>query len=385
MNAPAFRVTASDPRTNARTGLLQTAHGVIETPIFMPVGTQATVKTLTPQELQASGARMLLANVYHLMLRPGAEVLRAAGGLHRFMGWSGGLLTDSGGFQVFSLSQLRKVTDDGVTFQSPIDGTRHHLTPESVMAFQRLLGSDVIVPLDECVPYPCERAEAEAALARTQRWAERSVAALSPEPSSTETVPQRFFGIVQGATYPELRRRAVEQLRRVPLDGYAIGGLSVGEPRGLMLEVLRATVEVLPAEAPHYLMGVGEPLDLVEAVAAGVDLFDCVVPTRHGRNGVAYTWQGRLNLQNACHRLDQRPLDPTCGCEACRQYTRSYVHHLFKARELLGLRLLSLHNIWFYMELMRRLRAAIPQGALLGLRESLAAAYSDATMTEVSS
>ena len=379
-----FRVCVTDPSSRARAGRLRTAHGMIETPVFMPVGTQATVKTTTPGELREAGATMILANVYHLMQRPGAEVLAAAGGLHRFMGWDGGILTDSGGFQVFSLSQLRKVSDEGVLFQSPIDGAKHHLTPESVMRFQRLLGSDVIVPLDECVRYPCERPEAERALARTQLWAERSKRGLTPLEGSDPFRAQLLFGIVQGATYPDLRRRAVEGLQPLGFDGYAIGGLSVGEPRALMLEALEATTPALPADRPRYLMGVGEPLDLVDAVLAGVDLFDCVIPTRHGRNGVAYTWAGRFHLRNAVHRLDQRPLDPSCACPACRHHSRSYLHHLFRAQEILGLRLLTLHNLWFYAELMRTVRAAVSGKALLPLRARLATAYSDAAPLEVS-
>ncbi|MBI4227989.1 MAG: tRNA guanosine(34) transglycosylase Tgt, partial [Candidatus Omnitrophica bacterium] len=301
-----------------------------------------------------------------------------------FMGWEGGLLTDSGGFQVFSLSPWRTVSDDGVVFQSPIDGSRHALTPESVMAFQQLLGSDVIVPLDECVRYPSEPADVERALTRTLQWAARSGRALRDSPPAGGCPsPQQFFGIVQGGMDPALRRRAVEGLQPLAVDGYAIGGLSVGEPRALMLETLQATAEALPPDAPHYLMGVGEPLDVVDAVLAGVDLFDCVVPTRHGRNGVAYTWAGRLNLRQAIHARDQRPLDMACGCFACRRHSRSYLHHLVKARELLGLRLLSLHNLWFYADLMRAVREAIPRGTPCALRERLAAVYSDATLTEV--
>ena len=380
MSPRRFQITATDPATGARTGRLTTAHGVVETPAFLPVGTQATVKTLTVHELAACGVTMLLANVYHLMLRPGADVIRAAGGLHRFMGWDGALLTDSGGFQVFSLSHLAAVTDHGVTFRSPIDGTRHSLTPESVMAFQAVLGSDVVVPLDECVRYPCERPEAEAAVTRTLQWAQRARAAC-PAPRQAADQPPLFFGIVQGATYPDLRRRAVEGLVPLSVDGYAIGGVSVGEPRPLLLEVLQATTEALPPMAPHYLMGVGAPLDLVDACRLGIDLFDCVVPTRHGRNGVAYTWEdGRLSLRHATHARDQRPLDPTCGCYACRHHSRSYLHHLVRAQELLGLRLLSLHNLWFYAALMRAIRAAIPQGALLSLRERLAAPYHGAAI-----
>ena len=377
MSAPAFQRIAADPASRARAGRLHTAHGVIETPAFMPVGTQATVKSLTVEELRASGARMLLANVYHLLRRPGPEVLRAAGGLHRFMGWDGALLTDSGGFQVFSLSQWRKVSDDGVVFRSPMDGTTHHLTPASVMAFQQLLGSDVIVPLDECVRYPAPPDEAERALTRTLRWARASRDAVPDG-------PQQFFGIVQGGTDPVLRRRAVEGLQPLGVDGYAIGGLSVGEPHALMVETLEATTAVIPADAPRYLMGVGEPFDLVDAVLQGVDLFDCVVPTRHGRNGVAYTWAGKVNLRHAAHALDPQPLDAACGCFACRRHTRSYLHHLVKAQELLGLRLLSLHNLWFYADLMRAMREAIPAGALSPLRDRLATVYSGANPAEVS-
>lgn len=380
-----FRVCATDPASRARTGRFTTAHGVTETPAFMPVGTQATVKSLTVEELRASGARMLLANVYHLLQRPGPEVLRAAGGLHRFMGWDGALLTDSGGFQVFSLSQWRTVSDEGVVFRSPVDGTQHRLTPESVMAFQQILGSDVIVPLDECVRYPAPPDEQERALTRTLQWAARSRPVLRDSPPGEDCPwPQQFFGIVQGGTDPALRRRAVEGLRPLGVNGYAIGGLSVGEPHALMVETLQATTAVIPDDVPRYLMGVGEPLDLVEAVLEGVDLFDCVVPTRHGRNGVAYTWAGKVNLRHAVHTLAQAPLDPACGCYACRHHTRSYLHHLVKAQELLGLRLLSLHNLWFYADLMRTLREAIPQGTLSPLRERLATVYSVANPAEVS-
>ncbi len=370
-----FKVLKTDPKSQARTGRLTIAHGEVQTPAFMPVGTQGTVKTLSVDELKTCGAKILLANVYHLMMRPGAEVIQAAGGLHRFMNWDGGLLTDSGGFQVFSLGQFRKITDEGVRFQSHIDGTAFKLTPESVMEFQCLLGSDVIVPLDECVRFPCERLEAEGATTRTEQWAKRSVQWLAKQERRHERL---FFGIVQGATFPELRQRSAESLAALGVDGVAIGGLSVGEPQSLMLEMLEATLPHLPKEKPRYLMGVGEPLDLVESVIRGVDLFDCVVPTRHGRNGTAYTWEGKLNLRHAKHRLDPKPVSSDCDCFVCKEYSRSYLHHLLRAQELLVFRLLSFHNLWFYFKLMQAMRLGIQEGSLLSLRKRVANAYSGA-------
>ena len=365
-----FEVIAQDSKTKARIGRLRIPHDPVNTPTFMPVGTQGTVKTLTVQDLKACGIEMILGNVYHLSLRPGQEILEAAGGLHRFMGWDGGILTDSGGYQVFSLSEKAKVKvrEDGVEFSSPTDGSRHTLTPEGVVQFQMAIGSDVVIPLDHCVSYPCERPQAEEALERTTQWARRSKQAFPLE-------APLLFGIVQGASYPDLRRQAAERLREIGFDGYAIGGFSVGEPKGLLFDLLPGVTQNLPLDKPRYLMGMGEPLDLVEGVEAGIDLFDCVIPTRHGRNGVAYTWGGRLNLRNAVFARDPKPLDPDCACEACRTYSRMYIRHLFQAQELLGLRLLSFHNIWFYSTLMSNIRQAIANGKLKQLHARLAASY----------
>ncbi len=356
----------------------------------MPVGTQGTVKTLTVQDLKECGVEIVLSNVYHLSLRPGQAILEVAGGLHRFMAWDGPILTDSGGYQVLSLASLRKVTDEGVSFSSHVDGALHHLTPEKVIDFQWAIGSDIVIPLDECVPYPCERPEAEVAVERTTQWALRSKKQFNQKvpgkmvPGTfSEIVPgtnQRrpgtlLFGIAQGATYPDLRKEAVERLLEIGFDGYCLGGFSVGEPRGLLFELLPAVTEALPADRPRYLMGMGEPLDIVEAVMNGVDLFDCVAPTRHGRNGLAYTWGGRWNLRNAAFSRDPKPVDPDCDCPVCGTYSRMYVRHLFQVQEILGLRLLSYHNVWFYSQLMRMIRQAIAVGTLEELRARLLAVY----------
>ena len=350
------------------------AHGVVETPAFMPVGTQGTVKTLTPQDLKACGVQILLSNVYHLSLRPGLEILEKAGGLHRFMAWEGPILTDSGGYQVFSLAAKRRIKEEGVTFASHVDGSSHSLTPENVIQFELGIGVDIAVPLDHCVQYPCERTEAEEALERTTRWAERAKREFVLRQAQDER-RTLLFGIVQGATYPELRRRSAQQLTAIGFDGYCLGGFSVGEPKALMNELLPAAAENLPETQPRYLMGMGEPMDLLESVEAGLDLFDCVIPTRHGRNGVAYTSEGKLNLKNAVHAKDPRPLDPACRCEVCRTYSRLYIRHLFQAQEILGLRLLSFHNVWFYSTLMAEIRRAIGEGSLGPLRSKLSAAY----------
>ena len=383
-----FEVLAKDPSSRARVGRLKTPHGIVNTPAFMPVGTQGTVKGLTVQDLKACGAEMILGNVYHLSLRPGQKVLEAAGGLHQFSAWDGPILTDSGGYQVFSLATLRKLNDDGAIFSSHVDGAIHRLTPKSVIDFQLAIGSDVVIPLDECVRFPAERPDAEKALERTALWARQSKEAFTVR---GEPVPARggsalggeprmvssplLFGILQGATYPDLRRRAAEQIVPIGFDGHALGGFCVGEPHDLMMEILSSAMEILPEQKPRYLMGVGEPLDIVEAVIQGVDMFDCVIPTRHGRNGLAYTWQGRINLRHAAHVTDPSPIDPACGCEACTTYSRMYLKHLFQTRELLGLRLLSFHNLWFYGKLMSAVRRAVTEGTLLNLRAKIAAAY----------
>lgn len=349
---PAFSLLATDPGTSARRGELRLAHGTVPTPAFMPVGTQGTVKAVTPEELREVGAGMILGNTYHLYLRPGHELIAELGGLHRFMHWDGPILTDSGGYQVFSLGSLRKITEEGVTFQSHLDGSRHLLTPEKVVAVQEALGSDVMMVLDECPPHPSPPEYLEKSLALTNRWALRSL--------TVRTRPElALFAIIQGGMVPALRQRAAEELREQPFDGFAVGGLSVGEGQALMLETLEATTPHLPADKPRYLMGVGTPDDIVEAVVRGVDLFDCVLPTRNARNGLLFTSQGRVVIKHARYARDPRPLDETCGCTTCRNYSRAYLRHLYKSREILASRLNTLHNLYYYQDLMRRIRKAL--------------------------
>jgi queuine tRNA-ribosyltransferase len=348
-----FEVLATDGA--ARHARLATARGVVETPVFMPVGTRATVKSLTPDEVRGSGARIVLANTYHLFLRPGAALIRDLGGLHRFMGWDGPILTDSGGFQVYSLSKLRRVSEEGVRFRSPLDGTEHALSPEVVVAVQQALGSDIMMPLDECLAYPADRGAAEASLALTARWARRSLAARRAGPPSS----QALFGIVQGGAFPDLRRRAAADIVALGFDGYAIGGLAVGEPKALLYDLTAVAAEALPAERPRYLMGVGKPEDLLEAVERGIDMFDCVLPTRNARNGQAFTADGPLAIKQARFARDADPLDDECACAACRGFSRAYLRHLWMAEELLAYRLLSLHNLHFFARLMTRAREAI--------------------------
>ncbi|MBW8269232.1 tRNA guanosine(34) transglycosylase Tgt [Caldovatus aquaticus] len=340
----------------ARAGVLHTAHGAVETPVFMPVGTAGTVKAMTAEAVRSTGARLVLGNTYHLMLRPGAERVARLGGLHRFMDWRGPILTDSGGYQVMSLSELREMDEGGVTFRSHLDGTRHRLTPERSVEIQRLLGADIAMCLDECTPFPATEAAAAASMRLSMRWAARCRAAFVPRPG------HGLFGIVQGGVYPELRAESVAALTAIGFEGYAIGGLAVGEGQAAMFAVLDGTVPLLPADRPRYLMGVGTPADLVGAVRRGVDMFDCVLPTRSGRTGRAYTRRGVLNLRNARHAEDPGPLDPACGCPACKNHSRAYLHHLFKAREMLGPMLLTWHNLQYYQDLMRGLRAAILAG-----------------------
>ncbi len=349
-----FRIIDEDSRSSARTGCFNTPHGVIETPVFMPVGTQATVKTLTPEDLYEIGVDVILSNTYHLYLRPGADLVRKAGGLHAFMGWERSILTDSGGFQVFSLSKLRKISDEGVLFASHIDGSRHFLSPETVIQIQEALGADIIMCFDECAPYPCSYEEALDAVERTELWAKRCRDALKRE-------DQSLFGIVQGNIFPELRERSAQGMLAIDFPGYAIGGLSVGEPKPDMYRILSVMDKCLPKDKPRYLMGVGAPEDLLEAVRNGVDMFDCVLPTRLARHGSAYTRQGRITVRNAAFADDFSPLDSACSCNVCRKYSRAYIRHLIKAGELLAHRLLSYHNIYFLNELMENIRSAIKQ------------------------
>ncbi len=351
------RGSASAPRL----GLLRTPHGEVQTPAFMPVGTQGTVKALSPDDLTRTGTQIMLSNAYHLYLRPGTEILEKAGGLHRFASWQKPILTDSGGFQVFSLSQYRKIREDGVHFRSHLDGSLHVFTPENVVDIQRSIGSDIMMVLDECPPYPSTYEYARKSLDLTHRWAERARARFA----ATEPLygyPQSLFGIVQGSVYADLREESVRFLIDLEFPGYAIGGLSVGEPKEEMLKIVRLTAQMLPKAKPRYLMGVGKPEDLVEAVSSGIDLFDCVIPTRNARNGTVFTSEGALVIKNARFKEDFRPIDETCNCYACTNFSRAYIRHLFQAGEILGLHLATLHNLTFYHRLMSEMRSAISAG-----------------------
>jgi len=350
----------------ARRGVISTPHGDIDTPAFMPVGTRAALKGLTPTQLAETGTQIMLANTYHLMLRPGTEVVAELGGLQRFMAWHHPVLTDSGGFQVFSLAELRKIDDDGVEFRSHIDGATLHLSPESSMAAQNQLGADIVMAFDECPPLPAKRDKIAAAVKRTVAWGRRSRAAHARD-------DQALYGIVQGGLDVGLRRQCLEQLLEIGFDGYALGGLSVGEPPEEMWKLLSEFADELPAERPRYVMGVGTPRDLVVAVAAGVDQFDCVLPTRNGRKGYVFTSAGTLRMRNACHRLSDEPLDAECDCHTCRNFSRGYLRHLFMSGEVLGATLVSLHNVSFYQRFMRQIRAAIETGEFESWRKSFAA------------
>jgi queuine tRNA-ribosyltransferase len=351
-----FEILARDGA--ARVGRLTTAHGAIDTPAFMPIGTAGTVKAMTPEGVAATGARIVLGNTYHLMLRPSAERIAALGGLHRFMNWPHAILTDSGGFQVMSLKALRTISEAGVAFRSHLDGSRHLLTPERSIEIQHLLGADITMAFDECAPFPAEREAIEASVERTLRWAERSRAAFTPRPG------HGIFGIVQGGVHADLRQRSAARLVEIGFDGYAIGGLAIGEGQATTFAMVEVDVPVLPADRPRYLMGVGKPSDLVGAVKRGVDMFDCVVPTRSGRTGQAFTREGALNLRNARHADDKAPLDPECRCPACTGFSRAYLHHLTKAKEILASMLLTQHNLTYYADLMVDLRTAIGEGRL---------------------
>jgi len=350
-----FEILNRDSATRARRSVLHTAHGDVQTPIFMPVGTAGTVKAVSPQELHELDAQIILGNTYHLNLRPGMEIMRAAGGLHRFMGWDRAILTDSGGYQVFSLSKLRKLRPDGVEFQSHIDGSSLFLGPKEAMAIQATLGSDVAMAFDECTPYPATREQALASLELTMRWA----AQCREQPRAPG---QLVFGICQGSTYQDLRERAVSEIAALGFDGVAIGGVSVGESETEMLEVLDWCAPVLPVEKPHYLMGVGTPRQLVAGVARGIDMFDCVLPTRLGRNGSAYTATGTMPVKAGRYKDDFRPIEEGCGCYACRNFTRAYIRHLLNQDEILGLRLVTLHNLHFYLDTMRQVREHLEAG-----------------------
>ncbi|WP_040950068.1 tRNA guanosine(34) transglycosylase Tgt [Gorillibacterium massiliense] len=363
MAAVRYEFIKACKQTGARLGRVHTPHGVIDTPCFMPVGTQATVKTMSPEELKEMGAGIILSNTYHLFLRPGHELIRQAGGLHKFMNWDRAILTDSGGFQVFSLSEMRKITEEGVHFRSHLNGDKLFLSPEVATEIQNALGSDIMMAFDECPPYPAEHEYAKKSLERTTRWAERCLKA------HARPHDQALFAIVQGGMYEDLRKQSAAELTSMDFPGYAIGGLSVGEPKELMYEVMDYTVPLLPANKPRYLMGVGSPDALIEGAIRGIDMFDCVLPTRIARNGTVMTSQGRLVVRNAKHFDDFGPLDPECSCYACRNYSRAYIRHLIKADETFGLRLTTYHNLQFLLDLMAKVRQAIAEDRLADFRD----------------
>ena len=356
-------------QTGARLGTVHTPHGSFETPAFMPVGTQATVKSMSPEELKQMNAGIILSNTYHLWMRPGSDIVREAGGLHKFMNWDRAILTDSGGFQVFSLSDLRHIDEEGVRFKSHIDGSRHILTPEKSIAVQNDLGSDIIMAFDECTPWPADEAYARRSLQRTTRWLERCIKA------NQHPEKQALFGIVQGSMFKNLRRQSVAEITAFDLPGYAIGGLSVGEPKDMMLDMLEVTAPLLPADKPRYLMGVGTPDYLIEAALRGIDMFDCVLPTRIGRNGTVLTSKGRLIVRDAKYARDYGPIDENCDCYACKNYSRAYIRHLIKANEIFGMRLTSWHNLHFLLKLMESVRQAIAEDRLADFRNEFFASY----------
>ncbi|MGI6727997.1 MAG: tRNA guanosine(34) transglycosylase Tgt [Anaerovoracaceae bacterium] len=369
MHAITYELIKRDNRTKARRGRINTPHGVIETPVFMPVGTAATVKAMRPEEVKELGATIILSNTYHLYLRPGHEIVREAGGLHRFMNWDRAILTDSGGFQVFSLGDLREISEEGVAFRSHIDGSKHMFTPEKSMEVQNALGSDIIMAFDECAPYPADQSYVKQSLERTTRWLARC------KEAHKNTEKQALFGIMQGGMYKDLRHQSASEIVEMDLPGYAIGGLSVGEPKELMYEVMDDCVDYLPQDKPRYLMGVGSPDCLFEGVERGIDMFDCVLPTRIARHGMAMTSHGRVIIKNAVHERDFTPLDPECDCYTCRNYSRAYLRHLFKANEMLSSMLLTNHNLYFLVNLMRKIRNAIEEDRFLEYKNEFYTKY----------
>jgi queuine tRNA-ribosyltransferase len=381
-----FEAGATDKSTKARVGRLQTQHGTVNTPVFMPVGTQGSVKAVSSRELHELSAQLVLGNTYHLFVRPGLDVIRHFGGLHRFMNWDGPILTDSGGYQIFSLAKLRKITEAGVRFQNHVDGTPAFISPEIAMEIQATLGGDIAMVLDECPPWPCEYEYAARSMELTTRWARRckewqKANAQRPTPNSQhstadhESITQLLFGIVQGATFPELRKQSATAAVEIGFDGYAIGGISVGEPEEEMMRAVESSAPFLPEDKPRYAMGLGTPPQLLELIAHGMDMFDCVLPTRLARNGTAFTATGTLNLKNAEFARDQNPIESDCRCPACREYARGYIRHLIKAEEILGLRLITLHNLHFYLDLMRQARNAIEGGCFNKFRSGFVSAY----------
>ena len=357
-----FDILAKDPLTQARTGKVEARHGSFSTPAFLPVGTQGTIKSLTPEELTEVGVEAILGNTYHLYLRPGHETIGRLGGLHRFIHWERPILTDSGGYQIFSLGDLRKISEDGVTFQSHLDGSLHFLSPDRVIEIQRALGSDIAMVLDECVPYPSGYEYVKSSTQRTTRWAERCLRAKQEEDPA-------LFAIVQGGMYRDLRKESARDLVGMDFQGFAVGGLSVGEPKSVMLQVLEETLPLLPERAPRYLMGVGTPEDILDAVMLGVDFFDCVLPTRNARNGTLFTSAGKISIKQARYSEDKGPIDEACACYTCRHYSRAYLRHLYMAKEILSSRLNTIHNIFYYMNFMAKIREAIQKGTLLRFYE----------------
>jgi queuine tRNA-ribosyltransferase len=368
-----FELLAQDRQSKARRGRLTTAHGVIETPAFIPVGTQGSVKAVSPRELRELNAQIILGNTYHLFVRPGLDVIKHFGGLHRFANWDGPILTDSGGYQIFSLAKLRKITEEGVHFQNHVDGTPAFITPEIALQIQATLGSDIAMVLDECAPYPCDYEYAARSTEMTVRWAKRCKT--KPETENRKPKRQLVFGIVQGATFDDLRKSSAQAIVDLDFDGYAIGGVSVGEPEEEMMRAVEASEPFLPKEKPRYAMGLGTPPQLLEMIARGMDMFDCVLPTRLARNGTAFTATGTLNLKNAEFALDKRPIEENCSCPACLEFTRGYIRHLIKAEEILGLRLITLHNLHFYLDLMRQAREHIENRSFAEFRKRFVLNY----------
>ncbi|MDH5695649.1 MAG: tRNA guanosine(34) transglycosylase Tgt [Dehalococcoidia bacterium] len=363
-----FHLKQTCSRSKARAGELRTPHGTVPTPVFLPVGSQGAIKTLTPEEVKDIGMAMVLANTYHLYLRPGISLIERVGGLHKFMAWDRAILTDSGGYQIFSLAPLRQVSDEGVTFRSHIDGSQHHITPELIIQFQEALGGDIIMALDECPAYDDSFEKVQTATDRTHRWAERCQKAQKRH-------DQALYAIVQGGVFPQLRRQSVEYLTSLEFPGYAIGGLSIGEPKQVTLAMIEETVALLPENKPRYLMGVGSPEDILEAVARGCDMFDSALPTRVARNGALFTWQGRHNIRNAAYSQMEQPIDPGCDCYACHNFSAAYLHHLFSCDELLAYRLATIHNLSFITNLMHKIRSAIQDGTFLSFKDSFLANY----------
>jgi queuine tRNA-ribosyltransferase len=369
-----FELLAQDRKSKARSGRLTTAHGVIDTPAFMPVGTQGTVKAVAPRELRELDAQIVLANTYHLLVRPGIDVIKHFGGLHKFMNWEGPILTDSGGYQIFSLAKLCKITEEGVEFQNHVDGASAFISPEIAMEIQAAFGSDIAMVLDECAPYPCDYDYAAQSAQMTTRWAKRCKSEFKIRNSKFE-IKRQLFGIVQGATFDDLRKESAQAIVELDFDGYAIGGVSVGEPEEEMMRVVESAEAFLPSEKPRYAMGLGTPPQLLEMIARGMDIFDCVLPTRLARNGTAFTATGTINLKNAQFAMDKAPIEEGCACPACREFTRGYIRHLVKAEEILGLRLITLHNLHFYLELMRQAREQIDNSGFDEFRKRFISNY----------